>query len=219
MVGGYMGKILWVNLTDETIREEILDEAMLIDFLGGYGLGARLLYDLIPAKIDPLGSENILGILTGPLTGTVAPTGTRFTVVAKSPLTDGWGDANGSGFFAPALKRSGFDAVFFTGIASKPVYLYLDEGRVELRDASTLWGMDCYEIEDWVKANLGKDVEAACIGPSGEKLALISGIVHYKGRIAARSGLGAVMGSKRLKMVAARGTLPVPLADPAKVKN
>jgi aldehyde:ferredoxin oxidoreductase len=219
MIGGYMGKILWINLTDETIREEIPDEAMLIDFIGGYGLGARLLYNRIPAKADPLGPENILGFVTGPLTGTVAPTGTRWTAVAKSPLTEGWGDANCSGFFGPTLKSAGFDAVFFTGIARKPIYLYLDEGRVELRDASTLWGMDCYEVEDWVKKNLGKDVEAVCIGTSGEKLVLISGIVHYKGRVAARSGLGAVMGSKRLKMIAARGTQPVPLADPEKVKE
>ena len=218
MLGGYMGKFLWVNLTEGTFHEEVPDESYLSDFIGGYGLGARLLYDRIPAKVDPLGPQNILGFVTGPLTGTVAPTGTRWTVVGKSPLTGGWGDANGSGFFAPALKRAGFDAVFFTGIAKKPVYLFVDEGRVELRDASALWGMDCYEIEDWVKANLGKDVEAACIGPSGEKQVLISGIVHYKGRIAARSGLGAVMGSKQLKMIAVRGTHPVPLASPEAVK-
>ncbi len=214
MSGGYMGKILWVNLDNSTIHEEVPDERLLRDFIGGYGLGARLLYERIPPGADPLGPENILGFTTGPLTGTLAATGTRWTVVGKSPLTGGWGDANGSGFFAAALKQAGYDAVFFTGIADRPVYLFLDDGRAELRDAGHLWGQDCYQVEDWVKAELGDDVEAACIGPAGEKLSLISGVVHHKGRVAARSGLGAVMGAKRLKMVTARGTRKVPMADP-----
>ena len=218
MPGGYMGKFLWVNLNDGSLQEEAPDESLLLNFIGGYGVAARILYNRIPPKADPLGPENILGFITGPLTGTVAPTGTRWTVAAKSPLTDGWGDANGSGFFGVALKRSGFDAVFFTGISDHPVYLYLEDGQAELRDASDLWGMDTYQIEDWVKTTLGKAVEAACIGPSGEKQALISGIVHTKGRTAARSGLGAVMGSKRLKMVAALGTRTVPVSDAEAVK-
>jgi len=214
MIGGYMGRFLWVNLTHGTTREETPDESLLRDFIGGYGVGARLLYERIPARADPLGPDNVLGFITGPLTGTPAPTGIRWTVVGKSPLTGGWGDANAGGYFGPALKRAGFDGVFFTGIAPRPVYLYLEDGRVELWDADSLWGLDCYQVEDWVKAELGADVEAACIGPSGEKEALISGVIHAKGRAAARSGLGAVMGSKRLKMVAARGNLEVPLADP-----
>lgn len=218
MFGGYMRKFLWVNLSDGALREETPDESLLVNFIGGYGVAARVLYNRIPPKVDPLGPENILGFITGPLTGTVAPTGTRWTVVAKSPLTNGWGDANGSGFFGVALKGSGFDAVFFTGVADHPVYLYLEDGLAELRDASSLWGMDTYQIEDWVKTNLGKDVEAACIGPAGERQSLISGIVHTKGRVAARSGLGAVMGSKHVKMVAARGTKQVPLFDPEQVK-
>lgn len=219
MLGGYMRKYLWVNLSDRSLREETPDDSLLVNFIGGYGVAARILYDHIHPKVDPLGPENILGFLTGPLTGTLAPTGTRWTVAAKSPLTGGWGDANGSGFFGVALKRSGFDAVFFEGVSDHPVYLYLEDGRPELRDASHLWGMDTYQIEDWVKANLGKEVEAACIGPSGESLTLISGIVHIKGRVAARSGLGAVMGSKRVKMIAALGTKSIPLSDPDKVKS
>jgi aldehyde:ferredoxin oxidoreductase len=217
-LGGYMGKFLWVNLQDGSMEEEVPDEALLRDYIGGYGIGCRVLYDRMNPGVDPLGPENILGITTGPLTGTVAPTGTRWTVVGKSPLTGGWGDANGSGFFGPALKRAGYDAVFFTGISETPVFLLIDEGRAELRAAADLWGLDTYQIEDWVKTELGKDFEAACIGPSGEKLSLISGIVHCKGRIAARSGLGAVMGSKKLKMVVVRGTKPVPLAEPEAVK-
>jgi aldehyde:ferredoxin oxidoreductase len=210
-----MGRLLWVNLSTGSIQEEVPPEALLRDFMGGYGVGARLLYDRIPVRADPLGPDNVLGFITGPLTGTAMPASTRWTVVGKSPLTDGWGDANGSGFFAVALKSAGYDAVFFTGVAARPAYLYLDNGKAELRDATALWGRDCYEVEDWVKAELGKDVEAACIGPAGEKLSRISGVVHCKGRAAARSGLGAVMGSKQLKLVAARGNQKIPLADPA----
>lgn len=219
MIGGYMGKILWVNLEDGEIREEVPDEKLLRDFIGGYGLGARLLYDRIPAKADPLGPENVLGVTTGPMTGSTAPSGTRWTIVGKSPLTGGWGDANGSGFFGPALKRAGYDALFFEGISERPVYLVLEENVAQLRDAGHLWGMDTYEIEDWVKANLGKDHEAICIGPAGEKLSLISGVFHAKGRTAARSGLGAVMGSKRLKMVVASGNLKLPGAGKESVKR
>jgi aldehyde:ferredoxin oxidoreductase len=214
MLGGYMGKLLWVDLTNGSLRVEPLDEEMARRFVGGYGLGARLLYSRMPPHADPLGPDNILGFITGPLTGCPAPTGTRWTVVARSPLTLGWGDANGSGYFGVAFKRAGFDAAFFTGISPHPVYLYLDNGQAELRPADALWGRDCYEVEDWIKAHLGQDVEAACIGPAGEKLALISGVIHAKGRAAARSGLGAVMGAKRLKMVAARGEQVLPLADP-----
>jgi len=214
MLGGYVGKFLWVNLNDGALREETPDDALLRDFIGGYGVGARLLYNMIPPHADPLGPENILGFVTGPLTGSPAPTGTRWTVVCKSPLTGGWGDANASGYFGVALKRAGYDAVFFTGASDRPVYLFLDDGRAELRDASFLWGKDCYEIEDWVKTEFGYDAEAACIGPAGEKQALISGIVHAKGRAAGRSGVGAVMGAKRVKMLVARGTGEIPLADP-----
>jgi len=210
MVGGYMGKILWVDLTAGKFKEEVLNEQLLRDYIGGYGIGARLLYDRIPAGADPLGPKNILGFVTGPVTGSPLPTGTRWGVVGKSPLTGGWGDANASGYFGPALKRAGYDSVFFEGISSKPVYLYLEDGKAELRDAVDLWGMDTYQVEDWVKNNLGKKAEAACIGPSGEKCVLISGVIHSKGRAAARSGLGAVMGSKRLKLIAAKGGQKLP---------
>ena len=218
MLGGYMGRILWVDLNTGILTEQSLSEGLLTDFIGGYGVGARLLYAPLRRGVDPLGPDNILGFLTGPLTGTLAPTGTRWTAVGRSPLTGTWGDANGSGFFGVALKRAGYDGVFFSGASDLPVYLFLDDGRAELRDASGLWGQDTYQVEEWVKAELGKDVEAACIGPAGEKLSVISGIVHAKGRVAARSGLGAVMGSKRLKMIATRGTAQAPVADPAAAK-
>ena len=127
MLGGYMGRLLWVDLTTGAMKEETPDESLLRDFVGGYGIGARLLYSRMRPGTDPLGPGNILGITTGPITGSPAPTATRWTVVGRSPLTGGWGDANGSGFFGQALKCAGYDAVFFTGISPQPVYLFLDD--------------------------------------------------------------------------------------------
>ena len=216
MLYGYAGKILWVDLTEGTLRDEPTPAELARDFIGGYGIAARMLYDRIPPDADPLGPENLLAILTGPLTGSEAPTGTRWTVACKSPLTDGWGDANGSGFFGPMMKAAGYDAVFFNGISARPVYLLLDEGTASLHPADDWWGMDTYATEDAAKDRYSKKAELVCIGPAGERLSLISGIVTAKGRVAARSGVGAVMGSKRLKAVVARGTGGVRVHDPAR---
>jgi aldehyde:ferredoxin oxidoreductase len=213
MAGGYMGKILFVDLSTGGLKDEGLEEELCRDFIGGYGIGARILYSRQKAGVDPLGPENTLGFITGPLTGTPATTGTRYAAVAKSPLTGGWGDANSGGYFGPHLKFAGYDAVFFNGIADKPVYLLIDKGKVELRDASHLWGKDTYETEDVLKAELGEDAEVVCIGSSGEKLSFISCIINRRGAAAGRSGLGAVMGSKKLKAVVARGNKKVPIAD------
>ncbi|MEK7353265.1 MAG: aldehyde ferredoxin oxidoreductase family protein [Chloroflexota bacterium] len=213
MAGGYLGKILWVNLSNGEIKEETPEESLYKDFIGGYGIGARLLYSRQKAGINPLGPENIFGLLTGPLTGTPVPSSCRYTAVAKSPLTGGWGDANAGGDFAPHLKFAGYDAVFFTGISEKPVYLLIDNGKAELKDASALWGKDSYQTEDTLKAEYGEKAELVCIGQSGEKLSLISCIVGNRGATAARSGLGAVMGAKKLKAVVARGDRTVPLAN------
>ena len=213
MSGGYMGKILFVDLSTGTIKEEALDEKMCHDFLGCCGIGARILYSRQKPGVDPLGPENTLGFVTGPLTGSGVPTGARYMVVAKSPLTGGWGEANSGGYFGSYLKFAGFDAVFFTGISPKPVYLLLDNGKVQIKDAGYIWGKDCYETEDTLMAEYGKDSRVACIGSSGEKVSLIAGIMTDHGSAAARSGLGAVMGSKKLKAVVARGTIEVPIVD------
>jgi aldehyde:ferredoxin oxidoreductase len=217
MNGGYMGKVLYVDLSTGTIKEEQLDDQTCRDFIGGYGLASRIIYSRQRPGADALGPDNILGLVSGPLTGTPVPTGARYAVVGKSPLTGGWGDANSGGDFGPYLKFAGFDAVFFTGISPSPVYLLLDNGKAELKDASALWGKDSYETEDALMAEYGKQTRVACIGPSGESLSLISCVMTDRGSAAGRSGLGAVMGSKRLKAVAARGTLPVALANKAEV--
>jgi aldehyde:ferredoxin oxidoreductase len=214
MAQGYMGKMLNVNLTTGKIEEEPLDEDLCRNYIGGYGIGAKLLYDRIPAGANPLGPNNILGLLTGPLTGTPAVIGSRFTVVAKSPKTaGGWGDANCGGFFGPHLKFAGFDGVLFSGISSNPVYLLIDEGKAELRDASDLWGMGVTPLEDALKERHGKDAEICSIGPAGEMLSLTSCVMNDKERAAGRSGLGAVMGSKKLKAVVVKGKMKVPLHD------
>ena len=219
MFGGYMGKILFVHLSTGEIKEEVLEEKICHDFIGGYGIGARILYSRQRAGVEPLGPENILGFIAGPLTGTPVPTGARFAAVAKSPLTGGWGDANSGGEFGPYLKFSGFDAVFFIGISSRPVYLLIDEGKPRLEEAISLWGKDTYETEDALMAEYGKQSRVICIGQAGEKLSLISAIMTDHGSALGRSGLGAVMGSKKLKAVVARGTMDVVIADKAALQN
>ena len=220
MANGYMGKILNVNLTEGTIEEETLSEDLCRDYIGGYGIGAKLLYERIPAGADPLGPDNILGLLTGPLTGSPAIIGSRFVAVAKSPKCDGgWGDANCGGFFGPHLKFAGYDGILFSGISEKPVYLLIDEGKAELKDASDLWGKGVTPLEDLLEERHGKSIQVCSIGPSGEQMSLTSCIMNDKERAAGRSGLGAVMGSKKVKAVVAKGKMKVPLNDEEKAKD
>lgn len=220
MSRGYMGKILNVDLTTGRLEDEPLDDVQCRDFVGGYGLAARWLFDRMPAGVDPLGPENILGLMTGPLTGTPAITGNRWIAVCKSPLTNGWGDANAGGKFGPFLKMAGYDGLLFHGISERPVYLWIDEGKAELRDASHLWGLDTNETEDAIREELGdaRNIQVVSIGQAGENLSLISCIINDYGRAAGRSGVGAVMGSKKLKAVAVRGKLRVPLDDEGRAK-
>jgi len=219
MAGGYMGKLLFVDLGNGKIAEESPDDAFCRKFIGGYGFGSKIMYDRMKPGVDPLGPDNVFGVLTGPLTGTPAVIGSRYTVVAKSPLTGGWGDANSGGFFGPAMKFAGYDGAFCSGISEKPVYLFLNEGKAELKDATHLWGKDSNETEDVLRAELGDDVMMVCIGPAGETKSLIACVMNDKGRAAGRSGIGAVMGAKRIKAIVAKGKMDVPLADKAKVSE
>jgi len=217
---GYMGKVLWVNLSAGKIEEEIIPDNVYEKYLSGLGLGAYLLYGRIPADADPMGPENILGFLSGLLTGTGSLFTGRWMVVGKSPLTGGWGDANCGGNFSPSIKRCGYDGVFFKGVSKKPVYLFVDNGKAEIKDASGFWGMDTVETEKALIKKAGcKRPRVACIGPAGEKLSLISGISNDLGRMAARSGLGAVMGSKKLKAVVLGGAMRIKSHSPDKIKK
>jgi aldehyde:ferredoxin oxidoreductase len=219
MARGYMEKLLFVNLSTGEIKAERPDESLYRDFIGGYGVGARILYSRQKSGVDALGPENTLGLLTGPLTGTPATFGCRYVAVAKSPLTGGWGDANSGGYFGPHLKFAGYDGVFFTGISEKPVYLLIDSGKAELKDAAHIWGKGTYETEDRLEAEHGPTAKVVSIGPAGEKLSLVSCIITNRGDTAGRSGLGAVMGSKKLKAVVAKGDQKVPIADVEAANN
>lgn len=219
MSKGYMGKILIVDLSTGVIIEESIPNDIYMRCLSGTGLAAHVLYNRIPAGADPLGSENILGFVSGVLTGTGALFAGRWMVAGKSPLTGGWGDANCGGNFAPAIKRCGYDGIFFKGISRIPVYLFVKNGKAELRDASHVWGKDAVESEEMLIRETGGKSRVAVIGPAGEKLSLISGIVNDRGRIAARSGLGAVMGSKKLKAVVLNGAKRIAVHDRDEIKT
>lgn len=218
----FMGKILRVDLSARSTEAVTVPPEVYEAVLAGKGLAAWYLYKHIPAGADPLGPENILAFAAGALCGTGAFLAGRWTVACKSPLTGGWGDANCGGLFAPAIKQCGYDAIFVSGIADGPVYLFCDGKRAELRDASAYWGLDAVETEKALHAALDpvcrKKPCVACIGPAGERLSLISGVCNEGGRIAARSGVGAVMGSKKLKAVVLAGSLPLPCAEPETVK-
>lgn len=218
MPNGYWNRILFVDLSTGTVRVESLSEEVYRETWGGYGLGVHVLSERMPAGADPLGPDNILGFLPGLLTGSGAPFSGRFMVVGRSPLTGAWGEANCGGNFGPALRGAGYDGLFVRGAAREPVYIYVDKDGAEIRDASQLWGLEVGATEESLRAAVGRDARVACIGPAGEKLSLISGIVNDGGRVAARCGLGAVMGAKRLKAVVARGKERPPLADPAAFK-
>ncbi len=218
-IAGIVNRMGFIDLASgETTYEPIPDE-LVRDYLGGYGLGAHVLMQRQPAGVDPLGAEALLGFTTGPLTGTDAITGNRFTVVGKSPKTGGWGDANCGGDFGPAMKMSGFDHLFFKGIAVDPVVIVLDGGKAEIKPAGDLWGLGCVETEKRLKETYGKKANVACIGPAGERVSLLACVINDKGRAAGRSGLGAVMGAKKIKAIVAVATDKVPVADAEGLKN
>ncbi|MFX1281552.1 MAG: aldehyde ferredoxin oxidoreductase family protein [Promethearchaeota archaeon] len=212
MVNGIFGKILWVDLSDGTYKEETLPEEIYRQYLGGYGLAAKLIYENMPAKADPLGSEAIIGVFPGLLTGTVAPFSGRYMLAGKSPLTGTWGDANSGGFFGPEIKKCGFDGILIKGSSPTPKYITIIDDEIKISDASEIWGKDAVETEEILK-DKHNNAQVACIGQAGENLSLISGIVNDKGRIAARSGFGAVWGSKKLKAIVLKGNKKIPHAD------
>ena len=215
---GVAGKVGFVALSTGEVSQEEVPQEVYEAYIGGYGLGAYYIYNRQPGGVDPLGPDSTLGFLVGPLTGTSAITGNRFVVVGKSPKTGGWGDANCGGTFGPVLKAAGFDGVFFTGISPEPVYLLVEDGSATLHPAEDLWGLDSHDTEDRLREKLGADIVVACIGPSGERQELLACVMNDKGRAAGRSGLGAVMGSKRLKAVVARGDVAVDVADAERLK-
>ena len=214
---GYTGKWLHVNLTTGKIEPCEYDAALAVGYLGGNGFGTRLLWEQVGPEVDPLAPESLLIFATGPLCGTLVPNSGRMEVVAKSPLTGIYGDANAGGFFGPELKFAGWDTIVVTGQAPHPVYLAISDERVELCDACDLWGLTTSQTETTIRRAWGDPrVKTATIGPAGENRVRFAAIQITPQRSAARCGLGAVMGSKNLKAVAVRGRGPVRVADPAR---
>jgi aldehyde:ferredoxin oxidoreductase len=204
---GWNRKVLRVNLTAGTCTPEPLNMKWADDYLGSRGLATKYLVSEIDARVDPLSPDNKMIMATGPLTGTMASTGGRYTVVTKGPLTGAIACSNSGGYFGAEMKFAGWDMVIFEGKSPKPVYLYLENDRAELRDAGHLWGKSCWETEETIKASHQDPlIRVSSIGAAGENLVLFACIVNDLHRAAGRSGVGAVMGSKNLKAVAIRGT-------------
>ncbi len=215
MNNGYIGKILRVNLKEGTLKTEPLNEKNADEYVGARGLGTKYYCDECDPACDPLGPGNNLIFMTGPLTGTAATSSGRYNAVAKAPLTGTIGAANSGGHFGPELKYAGYDGIIFEDISDHPVYLFIDDDKFELRDASHLWGKDVYETTDALLEECGENFRIACISAAGENGCLFAGIMNDKQRAAGRGGIGAVMGSKKLKAIAVKGTGSVKVARPA----
>jgi aldehyde:ferredoxin oxidoreductase len=217
-VYGWNGKLLRVDLTNQKVSTETIDPQVAKDFIGGRGLAIRYIYDEVDPRVEPLAPENKLVFATGPLTATPAPTGNRYMVVTKSPLTGALSCSNSGGVFPTEMKRTGFDLFIFEGKAERPLYLWVNDDQAELRPAEHLWGKTVSETEDALLQETDLKAKVACIGPAGERLARIAAILNDKHRAAARAGVGAVMGSKNLKAVVVRGTQEVALAEPEEMR-
>jgi aldehyde:ferredoxin oxidoreductase len=210
---GWRGRIIRVDLNRKRVEEQILDPQVAKNYIGGRGLGVYYLLQEADPHCDPLGEENPLIMATAPLTATRAPTGARYMVMTKSPLTGAITCSNSGGQFPAALKKAGLDMILFRGKAPEPVYLWIDRGQVEIRPASHLWGKDTHETHDSLRKETHPEARVACIGPAGEKQVRFASIMNDRDRAAGRSGVGAVMGSKNLKAVVVRGDGEVPIWD------
>jgi aldehyde:ferredoxin oxidoreductase len=209
-----MQPILKINLSTGEIETFIIPPEFERDYIGGASLGARLLYDTFSPALDSLSPASPLLILNGPLSGTGGPTVGRFVVCGKSPATGLWAESNIGGFFGPELRMAGWDGIWLTGKAEKPVYLLIQDAKVEIRDAESLWGLDTYEVQDAVKKETGiSGVHTLGIGVAGEQMLPFALLLCDHGRVAGRTGLGAVMGSKNLKAISVKGTGKVPVFD------
>lgn len=207
MPGTYAGKLLRINLSTGDIKVEEIPEEYLRKYIGGRGLASYYLYKEIDPKIDPLSPDNKIIFATGPLSGTAAPTGGRYMVVTKGPLTGTIASSNSGGFFGAELKHAGYDMLIVEGKSEKPVYIYINDDTVEIRDASHLWGKDTHYTTDKLREEVGiKNAKVACIGPAGENLVKFAAVINDKHRAAGRTGVGAVMGSKKLKAIIVKGS-------------
>lgn len=214
--GGYVGRILEVDLTHTTARTIPTGEDLVKDFIGGRGFVAKLLWDLVPRGTEPYSPENVVVIAPGPLTGVFLPGSGKVHMGTKSPASGGYGDSNMGGHFSPEIKYAGYDAVVVRGTADSPTVVVICDDAVTFEDAGDVWGKGAITSESLLKKRFGDDYQIATIGPAGENLVKFACVSHDFGRQAGRTGVGAVWGSKRLKAIAVRGTKSVPIAEPAK---
>ncbi|HNX17937.1 MAG TPA: aldehyde ferredoxin oxidoreductase family protein [Methanoregula sp.] len=213
---GYAGNMIYADLSTKNVTVMPTPAELKNKYIGGRGFGIRILTDTIDPGTEPMSEKNAIVYATGPLTGTGIPLGNRYEISTIAPLTGAAASSNSGGTFGWKLKKAGFDAVVVTGKSEKPVYLLLDNGKAELRDASHLWGKTTSQTTDAIVEELNdKSVRVACIGPAGEKLVLYACVINEKTRAAGRGGAGAVMGYKKLKAIAVRGDLPIKPADEA----
>ncbi|HEU97792.1 MAG TPA: aldehyde ferredoxin oxidoreductase [Fervidicoccus fontis] len=212
-MNGWWGKTLVVDLWKKRAKELELDINFYSSFIGGRGLAIRLLWELAPMGVDPLSPHNPLIIASGPLSGLPIPSSGKLVVASKSPLTGGYGDGNIGTMASHHLKRSGYDAIAIIGASEKPIYLYIDDGKVEFLDAESIWGLNTFKAEEKLKEVHGRNLGILLIGPAGENGVRYSTVVSQKGRSGGRPGMGAVMGSKKLKAIVLRGTKEPPLYD------
>lgn len=213
MLYGYKGKLLCIDLTTRAVRSIHLPGDLLAKYIGGRGLGAKLYWDLLSADVDPLGPKNIFMVLSGPLSGTMAPGAGKHLIVTKSPATGGWLESYSSGLMSPEMKFAGFDGLLITGKAKRPVGLYIRDETVRFEDAGDLWGRGCFATERYAKNHFHPDCGVLSIGPAGENLLRFACVSSEFFRKAGRGGAGAVMGSKNLKLIAVKGSGGIPCAD------
>jgi aldehyde:ferredoxin oxidoreductase len=218
-MNGWSGTIVRVNLTTGAVTKQATDMKDAALYIGARGLGDKLYIDEVDAKVDPLSPDNKIVFAPGPFSGTFAPSGGRYHVVTKGPLTDAIAGSNSGGSFGPELHYAGYDALIVEGKAAGPVYLWINDDVVEIRDASHIWGKLVPDTTDSIRAETDAEAKVACIGPAGEKQVLFASIMNEMNRAAGRSGVGAVMGSKNLKAIAVVGTKPIKVADPKAFKD
>jgi aldehyde:ferredoxin oxidoreductase len=213
MLNGYGGSILRIDLSTGTLTKEPTPPQVARDFLGGRGFGAYFLFKEVPKNADPLGPENKLIISSGPLSGLMIPGAGKCDWTTKSPLTGGYASSSLGGLFTAEMKYAGIDSIILEGISPKPVYLFIDDRKIELRDAAEYWGKGTFAVEHAMKEKFGEEFQIAVIGPGGENGVSYAHVNHDYGRQAGRGGIGTVMGIKRLKAIAIRGTQSVPVSD------
>ncbi|MBN1376661.1 MAG: aldehyde ferredoxin oxidoreductase, partial [Dehalococcoidia bacterium] len=205
-MNGYLGKVLGVDLSKYELKDEMLNEQYARSYIGAGGIACRYLADMIEENTDPLGPDNTLIFMAGLLTGTGGPSFSRWVVASRSPYTTYYADANCGGHFGSELRFSGYDGIIITGKSDKPVYLYIKDGKPELKDAAKLWGKTTYDTIDNIRKTYDDQrTRVVCIGPAGENLVLFANIMTEDGHCAGRAGMGCVMGSKNLKAIAVRG--------------